>query len=78
MLEICLTIENDGSFTVETEDATQEAPEEAKEPSGNEQTFKSLDEALAAIKSMASSGGIAPSPMDQESQAMNASYRPGR
>ena len=62
--EICVTVEDDGSFTVEAEEKQVEDQEEGSEDTGNEQQFKTIDEALAAVKQMAEQASLAP-PQDE-------------
>lgn len=73
--EICITVEDDGTFTVEAEEASAEAQEEQAEPTGNEQKFKTVDEALAAAKQLIDSSSLAP-PADQDPNAMPEAETP--
>ena len=55
-VEICA--EDDGTFTVDAETSDVEAAE--KEPSGNEQTFKTMEEAIMAAAQMLKEASMAP------------------
>jgi len=90
--EICLTIEDDGTFSVGTEDAQAEATEdqgtgqgaEGGEDEGNEQQFKTLAEALAAVKQLAQSATMGPEQAageedqggEDETGAMMGAFKP--
>lgn len=90
--EICITVEDDGSFSVETEEKQAEAQEESAEPTGNEQKFKTADEALAAVKQMLDAVSMQPtdqggldaenpaeaSAPEEEQDAMAQSFQPRR
>lgn len=89
--EICITLEDDGSFTVDAEAREQESAE-AEAPSETEQKFKTADEALNAAKQMLDAASMNPADqggMDtenpteaaapgEEEDAMSASYAPRR
>ncbi len=87
MTTIELTIKDDGTFEVETEEAQAEQ-QEAPETPGTGQQFKTLAEALKAISQMAQQASMAPpeqGPGDdtgadqggQEEQAMMDNFQPG-
>ena len=72
--EICLTIEDDGSFSVGIEDVQAESAE--TEPTG--QKFNTLKEALSAVMQFAQSASIGGETMEaEETDAMAQSFRPG-
>ena len=54
-MEVCIKDNQDGTYTVDVEAS------EEREPSGNEQTFQSIEEAFTAAKGLLDQASMAPS-----------------